>query len=190
VIPHQAGQRADCRLHPGGAWRQRRSPSSPFLAELFVNAGANLAVARLRQHRTMSGATSWRWPSSARRHRMGLPERPTIRRRSKELYVCGHSSAGISPASSPPPIWAKDFGLPKDMLKGAILARDGYDLKPVRLSKRSKYVKFTDEIEQELSRSAISTVSLSGDPCLWHFRDAGIPAPGRDMASSQGRRKP
>ena len=26
-----------------------------------------------------------------------------------------------------------------------------YDLKPVRLSKRSKYVKFTDEMEQELS---------------------------------------
>jgi arylformamidase len=26
-----------------------------------------------------------------------------------------------------------------------------YDLKPVRLSKRSKYVKFTDEMEQALS---------------------------------------
>jgi arylformamidase len=26
-----------------------------------------------------------------------------------------------------------------------------YDLKPVRMSKRSKYVKFTDEMEQELS---------------------------------------
>ena len=37
------------------------------------------------------------------------------------------------------------------MLKGALLASGMYDLKPVRLSKRSKYVNFTDEIEQELS---------------------------------------
>ena len=32
-----------------------------------------------------------------------------------------------------------------------MLASGMYDLKPVRLSKRSKYVNFTDEIEQELS---------------------------------------
>jgi len=36
-------------------------------------------------------------------------------------------------------------------VKGAMLASGMYDLKPVRLSKRSKYVRFTDEIEQELS---------------------------------------
>ena len=47
--------------------------------------------------------------------------------------------------------WSKDFGLPKDVVKGAVLASGMYDLKPVRLSKRSKYVNFTDEIEQELS---------------------------------------
>ena len=46
--------------------------------------------------------------------------------------------------------WAKD-GLPLDILKGATLSSGMYDLKPVRLSKRSKYVKFTDEMEQELS---------------------------------------
>ena len=32
-----------------------------------------------------------------------------------------------------------------------MLASGMYDLKPVRLSKRSKYVNFTDEIEDELS---------------------------------------
>jgi arylformamidase len=36
-------------------------------------------------------------------------------------------------------------------LKGALLCSGMYDLKPVRLSARSNYVKFTDEIEQELS---------------------------------------
>jgi arylformamidase len=36
-------------------------------------------------------------------------------------------------------------------VKGALLGSGMYDLKPVRLSARSNYVKFTDEIEDELS---------------------------------------
>ena len=47
--------------------------------------------------------------------------------------------------------WQKDFALPSDTIKGGLLISGMYDLKPVRLSKRSEYVKFTDEIEQALS---------------------------------------
>ncbi len=47
--------------------------------------------------------------------------------------------------------WEKDFGLPKDVVKGALLCSGMYDLKPVRLSARSSYVKFTDEMEHALS---------------------------------------
>lgn len=36
-------------------------------------------------------------------------------------------------------------------MKGALLCSGMYDLKPVRLSARSNYVKFTDEMEQTLS---------------------------------------
>ena len=46
--------------------------------------------------------------------------------------------------------WPKE-GLPLDILKGATLGSGMYDLKPVRLSKRSKYVNFTDAMERELS---------------------------------------
>jgi arylformamidase len=46
--------------------------------------------------------------------------------------------------------WRKE-NLPVDILKGAMLSSGMYDLKPVRLSKRSKYVKFTDEMEEALS---------------------------------------
>ena len=53
----------------------------------------------------------------------------------------------------------EDFGevvddagiLPLDILKGALLGSGMYDLKPVRMSRRSAYVKFTDAMEQELS---------------------------------------
>ena len=47
--------------------------------------------------------------------------------------------------------WQRDFDLPKDVVKGALLCSGIYDLKPVRLSARSSYVKFTDEMEQALS---------------------------------------
>jgi len=45
----------------------------------------------------------------------------------------------------------QDYGAPKDIVKGAMLCSGMYDLKPVRMSKRSTYVKFTDEAEQKLS---------------------------------------
>lgn len=46
--------------------------------------------------------------------------------------------------------WTKQ-GLPADIVKGAILGSGMYDLKPVRLSSRSSYVKFTDQMEEALS---------------------------------------
>jgi arylformamidase len=41
--------------------------------------------------------------------------------------------------------------LPPDVIKGGLVISGMYDLKAVRLSKRSKYVNFTDEIEEALS---------------------------------------
>jgi arylformamidase len=41
--------------------------------------------------------------------------------------------------------------LPADVIKTGLLCGGMYDLRPVRLSARSRYVRFTDEIEQELS---------------------------------------
>jgi arylformamidase len=67
------------------------------------------------------------------------------------LYIGGHSSGahlcGIALVTD----WAKDFGLPADSVKGGLCMSGMFDLKPVRLSKRSSYIKFTDEIEQAMS---------------------------------------
>jgi len=67
------------------------------------------------------------------------------------VYVTGHSSGGHLAGCVVTTDWGRDFGLPKDVVKGGVCASGMYDLKPVRLSKRSKYVKFTDEIEEALS---------------------------------------
>ena len=66
------------------------------------------------------------------------------------FYLIGQSSGGHLGGCIVVTDWAKE-GLPLDILKGALLGSGMYDLKPVRLSKRGQYVKFTDRMEEELS---------------------------------------
>ena len=65
-------------------------------------------------------------------------------------YLCSRSSGSHLAGCVVITEWEKQ-GLPRDILKGAALGSGMYDLKPVRLSKRGNYVKFTDEMEQALS---------------------------------------
>jgi arylformamidase len=135
----------------GGAWRSGSSGEFAFLAELFVNAGANLAVLDFANIDDVGGDLM----AMAKQVRAGTAwvykNAQQFSADPNKLYVCGHSSGGHLAGVVATTDWQRDFGLPKDVLKGALLASGMYDLKPVRLSKRSKYVKFTDEIEAELS---------------------------------------
>ena len=67
------------------------------------------------------------------------------------IYLSAHSSgahlAGVALTTD----WKAEFGLPNDIVKGAVLVSGLYDLKPVRLSSRSRYVNFDDDIEQRFS---------------------------------------
>ena len=47
--------------------------------------------------------------------------------------------------------WRKDFNLPAELVKGGVLCSGMFELTPVRLSARSNYVKFTDEMVAALS---------------------------------------
>jgi arylformamidase len=135
----------------GGAWRNGRSADFAYLAEVFVHAGAHSVILDF----TNIDAAGGNLMTMAQQVRSavafvhqnavsfgGDPDR---------LYVSGHSSGGHLAGTVVAADWHKDFCLPADVVKGALLCSGMYDLKPVRLSARSKYVKFTDEIEQELS---------------------------------------
>ena len=135
----------------GGAWRNGRSTDFAYLAEIFVNAGAHSVILDfinidaaagnlMTMARQVRAAVAWVYKNAARFG--GDPSR---------LYVSGHSSGGHLGGVVVTTDWRSDFGLPPDVVKGALLCSGMYDLKPVRLSARSNYVKFTDEIEQELS---------------------------------------
>jgi arylformamidase len=135
----------------GGAWRNGRAADFAYLAEVFVHAGAHSVILDF----TNIDAAGGNLMTMAQQVRSavafvyrnavsfgGDPDR---------LYVSGHSSGGHLAGTVVAADWRKDFGLPGHVLKGALLCSGMYDLKPVRLSARSKYVKFTDEAEQELS---------------------------------------
>ena len=135
----------------GGAWRNGEAKDFAFPAEVLVNAGAHFVVVDFVQIgdtggdlmpmiRQVRSAVAWVYRNAARFG--GDPQR---------LYITGHSSGAHLSGCALVTDWQKDFGLPADVIKGALLISGMYDLKAVRLSKRSEYVNFTDEIEQALS---------------------------------------
>src|SRR4029450_11626211 len=64
------------------------------------------------------------------------------------LYVSGHSSGAHLAAVILTTDGPRDFDLPAAIGKGGLCSSGMYDLKPVRLSARSSYVKFADETEE------------------------------------------
>jgi len=135
----------------GGAWRNGTARDFAFPAEMFMNAGAHFVVPDFVQVQEAGGsllpmieqvrrAVTWVYKNAA-----------SFGGDAERIFITGHSSgahlAGVTLVTD----WANDYGLPPDVIKGGLLVSGMYDLKPVRLSKRSEYVKFTDEIEEKLS---------------------------------------
>jgi len=135
----------------GGAWLVGSAKSYGFAAELFVNAGANYIALDFIAIKEAGGdlrvmadqvrrGVAWAYKNAASYG--GDPDR---------LYIGGHSSGGHLCGVTLVTDWQKDFGLPPDMIKGGLCMSGMFDLKPVRLSKRSSYVKFDDAMEDAMS---------------------------------------
>ena len=67
------------------------------------------------------------------------------------LYVGGQSSGGHLAAVALTTDWQRQFDLPADIIKGGMCISGMYDLTPVRLSARSRYVAFDDATVAALS---------------------------------------
>ena len=134
----------------GGAWRSGAAPEFTFLAEPFVRAGGNFVVLDFINVDDAGGSL---FPMVEQvRRAIGWVYRNADKFGGDRdrLYLISHSSGSHLAGCAVTHVWAKE-GLPRDILKGATLSSGMYDLRPVRLSKRSKYVKFTDAMERELS---------------------------------------
>ena len=135
----------------GGAWRAGLARNYAFAAEMFVDAGVHFVVLDFVNVEEAGGnlfpmaeqvrrAVAWVYRNA---ERFGGDAR--------RLYVCGTSSGAHLGGCAAVTDWRKDFDLPADMVKGYTLCSGMYDLRGPRLSKRSSYVKFTDEMEEALS---------------------------------------
>ena len=135
----------------GGAWRGGLARDSGYAAELFVHAGAHYVVPDfinvleaggnlMAMAEQVRGAVAWVYRNAQ-----------SFGGDASRIYVSGHSSgahlAGVVLTTD----WRRELGLAADLVKGGLCCSGLFDLKPVRLSFRSSYVKFTDEIEQALS---------------------------------------
>lgn len=135
----------------GGAWLSGEAKNSAFPAELFVNAGSHYVALDFVAIREAGGDLG----VMANQVRRGIAwvykNADSFDGDANRLYVGGFSSGGHLCGVALVTDWQKDFGLPADTIKGGLCMSGMYDMKPVRISKRSSYVKFTDEMEQAMS---------------------------------------
>jgi len=146
---HQPGAPIFVYLH-GGRWLHGNAADYAFKAELFVAHGATYIAPDFISVDKANGdlgvladqvrrAVAWVWKNAA-----------TFGGDASRLYVGGHSSGGHLSGVVHVTDWAS-YGLPANAIKGGMCASGMYELTPVRLSSRGKYIAFTDAMVEELS---------------------------------------
>jgi len=156
IFPAKSGSEshsgAPVHIHiHGGRWTLFTKDEESFIAPTFVSAGAacvvpdfsNIPKVRIPEMvAQVKCAIAWTYRNAASFG--GDPER---------IHLSSHSSgshlAGVALLTD----WQKEFGLPRDVVKSALLVSGMYDMRPVMLSARSSYVKLSDE--EVLALSAI-----------------------------------
>jgi len=135
----------------GGAWRAGSAKTYAAPAEMFIRAGVHYVVPDFLWVQDAEGsllpiadqvcrAIAWVYENAA-----------SFGGDRDRLYIGGHSSGAHLAAIALTTDWRREFGLPADIIKGGMCSSGIYDLAPVRLSHRSSYVKFTDEMVAALS---------------------------------------
>jgi arylformamidase len=135
----------------GGAWRTGLAQNYAFPAELFVHAGAHYVVPDFTLVQDVGGSLMPMAEQVRRAVAWVYRNAQTFGGDPNRIYVSGHSSGGHLAGVVLTTDWGRDFNLPADTVKGGLCCSGMFDLKPVRLSARSSYVKFSDEMEQALS---------------------------------------
>jgi arylformamidase len=134
----------------GGAWRRNKAADYGLQAEPLLRAGAHCVIVDfinveqaggdlMPMYEQVRRAIAWAWRNAE--NFGGDRER---------LYISAHSSGSHLAGCVLTGGW-RDEGLPENFCKGALLLSGMYDLEPVRLSKRSAYVAFTDAMVEQLS---------------------------------------
>jgi arylformamidase len=134
----------------GGAWRRNKAADYALQAEPLVHAGAHAVIIDFINVEQAGGdlfpmyeqvrrALAWIWRNAE-----------SFGGDRERFYISAHSSGSHLAACFLTDGWREE-DLPKNFCKGALLLSGMYELEPVRRSKRSSYVKFTDAMVEKLS---------------------------------------
>lgn len=134
----------------GGQWRAGSAAGDAFLAETFVDAGAHFISVDFTNvtethgdlmplAQQVRGAMAWIYTNAAQ---FGGDRR--------RLYLSGHSSGSHLGGVVLTTDWT-EYGIPMDIVRGAVLCSGMYDLHPVSLSARSSFVRFARDVIDALS---------------------------------------
>lgn len=135
----------------GGAWRIGSAEQHASLAEPFVAAGAHFVIPDFVAVQNAGGSLQVMASQVRRAIAWVYKNAVTFGGDRNRIYLSGHSSGAHLAACALTNEWERDFGLPANMIKGALLISGIYDLKAPRLSSRREYVRFDDETEEALS---------------------------------------
>jgi arylformamidase len=134
----------------GGAWRRNKAADYALQAEPLIRAGTHAVIIdfiNVEQSRgdlfpiyeQVRRALAWTWRNA-----------DSFGGDRARFYISAHSSGSHLAACVLTRGWREE-DLPQDFCQGALLLSGMYDLEPVRRSKRSTYVKFTDAMVERLS---------------------------------------
>jgi arylformamidase len=134
----------------GGAWRARRASEFCTPAELFVRAGVHCAIPDFAGVDQLDGDIGIVADQVIRAAGFIHDNAAGFGGKAQPIYLFGHSSGGHLAGVLATMDW-RATGRPARLFEAMLLSSGMYDLTPVRLSKRSSYVKFTDADVERLS---------------------------------------
>jgi arylformamidase len=146
----EPGQPVVLFIH-GGAWRSGASARCHAPAEMFRAAGVNYIAVDFNNINEVGGvldpmidqvrrAVAWVWQNAK-----------SFNADPEQIYVIGHSSGAHLTGNILTTDWQGAYGVPNTVLKGGLVISGMYELLPVSLSARSKYVKFSDQMVEDFS---------------------------------------
>jgi len=134
----------------GGAWRFGSAKAYGYAAELFVKAGAHFVALDFISVDKANGDLTVMADQVRRGIAWTYKNAASFDGDTSRFFIGGHSSGGHLCGVALTTDWTK-FGLPANAITGGLCMSGMYDMRGPRLSKRGKYVKFTDAMEAAMS---------------------------------------
>jgi arylformamidase len=135
----------------GGAWQNGSASEYHFAAEMYVKAGVHFVALDFIDAHAANGDIRIMADQVQRGFAWVYKNAASFGGDPNRLYAGGQSSGAHLTGVALVTDWEKKHGLSPSFIKGAILLSGMYEMKPVRLSARSSYVKFNDAMEDEMS---------------------------------------